>query len=105
MYGWLIKIGIVAALLAGFGFWCWTGGAASVKKDFDAAKAEWKAIEPLVQKVNDLRREQIGGMGRGMMGGRNRGGDQAAQGCVVHDRLSAPFPYGKPRAPQAPASL
>lgn len=38
--------------------------------------AEWKAIEPLVQKVNDLRREQMGGMGRGMMGGRSRGGDQ-----------------------------
>jgi hypothetical protein len=37
---------------------------------------EWKAIEPLVTKVNELRREQIGGMGRGMMGGRNRGGDQ-----------------------------
>jgi hypothetical protein len=41
---------------------------------------EWKAIEPLVTKVNELRREQIGGMGRGMMGGRNRGGDQATQG-------------------------
>jgi len=37
---------------------------------------EWKAIEPLVQKVNDLRREQLGGMGRGMMSGRSRGGDQ-----------------------------
>lgn len=37
---------------------------------------EWKAIEPLVQKVNDLRREQLGGMGRGMTSGRSRGGDQ-----------------------------
>jgi hypothetical protein len=39
---------------------------------------EWKAIEPLVQKVTDLRREQMGGMGRGMMG--NRGGNQGNQG-------------------------
>jgi hypothetical protein len=39
-------------------------------------ETEWKAIEPLIQKVNELRREQIGGMGRGFMGGRNRGGDQ-----------------------------
>lgn len=41
---------------------------------------EWKAIEPLVQKVMDLRRDQVGGMGRGMMGmGRNRGGNQGGQ--------------------------
>src|SRR5439155_16030741 len=32
--------------------------------------AEWKALEPLVQKVMDLRRESFGGMGRGMFGGR-----------------------------------
>ena len=36
--------------------------------------AEWKAIEPLVQKVMDVRREQFGGMGRGMFG-RGRGGN------------------------------
>jgi hypothetical protein len=35
--------------------------------------AEWKAVEPLVQKVLDLRRQSMSGMGRGMFG-RNRGG-------------------------------
>jgi hypothetical protein len=37
--------------------------------------AEWKAVQPLVQKVMDARRESFTGMARGMMGGgRNRGG-------------------------------
>jgi hypothetical protein len=37
--------------------------------------AEWKAMQPLVQKVADQRREAMfGGMGR-MFGGRNRGGN------------------------------
>jgi hypothetical protein len=36
--------------------------------------AEWKAIEPLVTKVLDLRRQSMSGMGRGMFG-RNRGGN------------------------------
>ena len=37
--------------------------------------AEWKAMQPLVQKVADLRRDSFSGMGRGMFGGgRNRGG-------------------------------
>ena len=44
--------------------------------------AEWKAIEPLVQKVMDARMATMGGMGRGMFGpprrpgGDNGGGDQ-----------------------------
>ena len=38
--------------------------------------AEWKALEPLVQKVMDARRETMSGMGRGMFGGRGgRGGN------------------------------
>jgi Spy/CpxP family protein refolding chaperone len=36
--------------------------------------AEWKALEPRVQKVLDLRRQSMSGMGRGMFG-RNRGGN------------------------------
>jgi hypothetical protein len=38
---------------------------------------EWKAMEPLVQKVMDARRDTMGGMGRGMFGrgGPGRGGD------------------------------
>jgi hypothetical protein len=38
---------------------------------------EWKAIEPLVQKVMDLRREQMGAGMRGAFGRGGRGGDQA----------------------------
>ncbi len=34
---------------------------------------EWKALQPLVQKVMDARMSSFGGMGRGMFG-RNRGG-------------------------------
>jgi hypothetical protein len=37
--------------------------------------AEWKAVEPLVQKVADARMQSFSGMGRGMLGGRGgRGG-------------------------------
>jgi len=38
--------------------------------------SEWKAMEPLVQKVMDARRDTMGGMGRGMFGrgGPGRGG-------------------------------
>ena len=36
---------------------------------------EWTALQPLVQKVMDARRESFSGMGRGMFGGRNRGGN------------------------------
>jgi len=43
---------------------------------------DWKAIQPLVQKVMDVRRETMAGMGRGMFGGRGpRGGDNANQGA------------------------
>jgi hypothetical protein len=37
---------------------------------------EWKAVEPLVQKVMDLRREQMGAGMRGAFGRGGRGGDQ-----------------------------
>jgi len=38
--------------------------------------AEWKAMQPLIQKVFDLRRQSMSGMGRGMFGrGGPRGGD------------------------------
>ena len=37
--------------------------------------ADWKAVEPLVQKVADARMQSFSGMGRGMFGGRGgRGG-------------------------------
>jgi len=42
--------------------------------------AEWKAIEPLVQKVMDARMAAFSGMGRGMMMGRRPGGDRGPGG-------------------------
>jgi hypothetical protein len=41
--------------------------------------AEWKAMQPLVQKVMDLRREGFSGMGRGMFGRGRRGGGNNGQ--------------------------
>jgi len=38
--------------------------------------AEWKALEPIVQKVMDARRQVEGDRFRGMFGRRGRGGDQ-----------------------------
>src|ERR1035438_2454867 len=47
--------------------------------------AEWKAMEPLVTKVMEARRDSFGGMGRGMFGrggprGGNKGQPADAQG-------------------------
>jgi hypothetical protein len=40
---------------------------------------DWSAVQPLVQKVFDARRD-LGGPGRGMFGGRNRGGQGGGGG-------------------------
>ncbi len=37
--------------------------------------SDWKAIQPLVEKVMEARRATMTGMGRGMFGGPRRGGD------------------------------
>jgi hypothetical protein len=48
--------------------------------------AEWKAIQPLIQKVSEARMAMMGGMGRGMFGrgggpgGGNQGGQQQRGG-------------------------
>jgi len=56
---------------------------------------EWKAVEPLVQKVFDNRISGMGGgFGRLMGGGRNRGGDQGG-------RRGGPF--GGAQSPEAEA--
>ena len=41
--------------------------------------AEWKAMQPLVQKVMDARRDTFGGFGRGMFGRGGRGGGNNPQ--------------------------
>ena len=50
-----------------------------VKEQFKSSDEEWKAIEPLVSKVNEARMASAAGGMRGMMG-RNRGGGQGGQG-------------------------
>jgi len=56
---------------------------------------DWSAVEPLVQKVFDARRDVGFGNMRGLFGGRNRGGDQ---GGGRSGRSSA---FGQPSAEQA----
>ena len=51
-----------------------------IKTQFGSTDEEWKAIEPLVSKVNEARMASMAGGMRGMMGGRNRGGGQGGQG-------------------------
>jgi Spy/CpxP family protein refolding chaperone len=41
---------------------------------------EWKAIEPLISKVMEARRETLGGLGRGFMRGGRGGGDNGDRG-------------------------
>lgn len=50
-----------------------------IKERFGSTDEEWKAIEPLVTKVNEARMASMAGGMRGMMGGRNRGGNNADQ--------------------------
>jgi len=61
--------------------------------------AEWKVIEPLVQKVMDARMSSMSGMGRGMFGGprRNGGGDNAP-GDQGGQRRGM---FGQPPSPEA----
>lgn len=56
--------------------------------------SEWKAIQPLVQKVMDARMATMaGGMGRGMFGGPRRGGDNNGG-----DQAQRRGPFGQPSA-------
>ena len=50
-----------------------------IKERFASTDDEWKAIEPLVTKVNEARMASMAGGMRGMMG-RNRAGGQGGQG-------------------------
>jgi hypothetical protein len=59
---------------------------------------EWKALQPLVQKVVDLRREAFGGMGRGMFRRGPRGGDNAQGGDQGQQRRGGMFGGSSPEA-------
>jgi hypothetical protein len=60
--------------------------------------AEWKAIEPRVQKVMELRRESFAGMGRGFMGRGPRGGDNPPGGDQRQPRPGGMFGTPSPEA-------
>ena len=57
-------------------------------------ETEWKALEPLVQKVFDARRESMGSMMRGFGRGPRGGGDNAGGG----DQNRRPGMFGEPSA-------
>ena len=63
--------------------------------------AEWKAMQPLIQKVADLRRDiMFSGMGRGMGRGGPRGGDNAQPAEQGQQRRGG---YGGTPSPEADA--
>jgi len=57
--------------------------------------AEWKAVQPLVQKVMDTQRAVMADRARGMMGGRTRGGDRGGDDNNRSDRGRGGF-FGTP---------
>lgn len=59
--------------------------------------AEWSALQPLVQKVMDARRDSFSGMGRGMFG-RNRGGDTTQPADQASSRRAGMFGAPSPEA-------
>ena len=62
-------------------------------------ETEWKAIQPLVQKVMDSSRVVMGDRMRGMMGGRRPGGDNNDRGS----RFGGGGPFGGTPSPEAEA--
>jgi len=62
--------------------------------------SEWKAMQPLVQKVMDLRRESFSGMGRGMFGRGPRGGSSGQ--ATNQGQQRRPSFFGTP-SPEAEA--
>ncbi len=60
--------------------------------------AEWKALEPLVQKVLDTRRQVEGDRMRGMFGRRGRGGGGGANAGDQGDRRGGFFGQPSPEA-------
>jgi hypothetical protein len=59
--------------------------------------AEWSALQPLVQKVTEVRRESYSGMGRSMFG-RSRGGDSNGSSDQGSSRRSSFFGAPSPEA-------
>jgi hypothetical protein len=131
MQNWLIAAGVGAALCLSSsnslaqnngGGGGGGGGGRGRRGNFDPAQAqqrmmerfkdvlevnnddEWNALQPLVQKVMDARRDSFGGMGRGMFGGGRRGGGGAGgdQGGNGGGNAMRRGPGGEP-SPEAEA--
>ncbi len=66
-----------------------------VKTQFGSTDEEWKAIEPLVTKVNEARMASMAGM---FGGGRNRGGGQGGQGGQGGGQRFGPEPSAEATA-------
>lgn len=65
---------------------------------------EWKALEPLVQKVMDARMQAMAGMGRGMFGPRRGGGGPGGDNAQADQGGQRPRgPFGQPPSPEAEA--
>ena len=60
--------------------------------------SEWKALEPLVQKVMDARMASMAGMGRAMFGGRRGGGNGGNGGDQAQGQRRGPFGAPSPEA-------
>lgn len=69
-----------------------------VKEDTD-----WKALEPLVQKVMDARMQSMSGMGRGMFGGGRRGGGDNNNADNNGGDRQRRGPFGQEPMPEAEA--
>jgi hypothetical protein len=52
-------------------------------------ETEWKAIEPMIQKVNEARMQAFSGMGRGMFGGRGGRGGPGGPGGQANPEADA----------------
>jgi len=61
---------------------------------------EWKALQPLVEKVTEARMQSMAGMGRGMFGGPRRGGndDSAGQRRQGQAREAKDSPFSAARS-------
>jgi hypothetical protein len=73
-----------------------------IKEEMEVSDdSEWKALQPLVQKVMDARMASMSGMGRGMFGGPRRGG--GGGGNAQGDQGGRRGMFGQPPSPEAEA--
>ena len=72
-----------------------------MKEQFGCTDDQWKALQPMIDKVQTLQRDARGGMGGmgGMMGGRGRGGNQPGVATpAATTPPAAPDPNARPQS-------